>query len=368
VDVRQGLVDLRQAWRTGHLFVLIPIALIVLISAIDLTISPNIHLGPLLVVAPAITASFAGSRLTALIGLLAVAAQVVIGAFHGGLWTTNHQAQIAGLAIVSAMIVFYCRVREKHASQLTQVRSVSEAVQRVLLRPLPERLGPLRVAALYLAAEDEAHVGGDLFAAARAGGSTRLVIGDVRGKGLEAVGDAAALLGAFRELAYHPGDLPALTGGLEASFARHLAELLEAGEYVAERFVTALLVDLPDAEPVVRLVDCGHPPPLLLRGGEVRTLDVVHLSPPLGMGAILGDGYDVASFAFEPGDLLVFYTDGITEARSHDHVFFPLADRIAVHAGAAPEVMLRRLHVDLLNHVGGRLGDDAALVVIERVG
>ncbi|MFB7668571.1 PP2C family protein-serine/threonine phosphatase [Kitasatospora sp. NPDC056138] len=345
---------------------LLPLAFIVLISVVDISSPPYIHLGPLLVVAPAITASFAGSRLTALIGAVAVAAQVVIGVFHGGLGTSNHEAQIAALTVVSAVIVFYCRVRERSRLELAQVRSVAEAVQQVLLRPLPDRLGPLQVAALYLAAEDEARVGGDLYAAARITTGTRLIIGDVRGKGLPAIGDAALLLGAFRELAHHHTGLPALAAGLEASFCRHLSELAGADGHVRERFATALVLDVPDAEPVVRITNCGHPPPLLLRGDRVSTLHASRPSPPLGMCEMPDLTYETDTFAFEPGDVLLLYTDGITEARNRDRVFYPLAERLGTWPGSSPEVLLKNAHRDLQTYVGGPLRDDGVLIAIER--
>ncbi|MFT9472833.1 hypothetical protein [Streptomyces sp. 11-1-2] len=79
---------------------------------------------------------------------------------------------------------------------------MSEATRRVVLRPLPHRLGPLRVASLNMAAEDEAQIGGDLYAATRVEDSTRMIIGDVRGKGLTSISDASVLMGAFREAAH----------------------------------------------------------------------------------------------------------------------------------------------------------------------
>ncbi|GAA2239870.1 PP2C family protein-serine/threonine phosphatase [Kitasatospora cystarginea] len=348
---------------------LIPLAFIVAISSIDIASPPYVHLGPLLVVAPAITASFAGARLTALIGFTAVVAQVVIGIFHGGLGTTNHEAQVAALLVVSAVIVFYCRVRERHGRELTHVRSVSEAVQEVLLRPLPPRLGPLQVAAAYLAAEDEAHVGGDLYAATRVAHGTRLIIGDVRGKGLAAVGDSAHLLGAFRELAHHYQDLPALASALEESFCRHLAETAPTdekhGEHT-ERFVTALLLDIPDASPVVRTTICGHPPPLLLHGGLVDLLHPREPAPPLGMCGLRDTRYPVETFAFESGDTILLYTDGITEARDRSRAFYPLTDRVSAWSTADPPDLLRHIRHDLVDHVGGRLRDDAALIALRR--
>ncbi|MGW2727229.1 hypothetical protein [Streptomyces sp. NPDC001494] len=69
---------------------------------------------------------------------------------------------------LSALVVFVCYVRERHARELSRLRSVAEMAQRAFLRPPPRRIGPLRVAWLYLAAEDEAQIGGDLLAVARA--------------------------------------------------------------------------------------------------------------------------------------------------------------------------------------------------------
>ncbi|MCX4649328.1 hypothetical protein [Streptomyces sp. NBC_01446] len=77
--------------------------------------------------------------------------------------TLNHEMQILSLAIVTAVIAAFCYLRERRQRELAQVRSVSEAAQRVVLRPLPRRLGPLKVASVYLAAEAEARIGGDLF-------------------------------------------------------------------------------------------------------------------------------------------------------------------------------------------------------------
>ena len=190
-----------RAQRDGHErferrnrgLVLLPIGLIVLITITDIQSPTDIHLGPLLVIAPALAVSFAGPRLTAAIGALAVAAQILIAVLHGGLTTSNHLAQIGALLALSILIVVFTSVRERRSRQLERAQSVAEVAQRALLRPLPERLGPLRIASMYLAAEDETQIGGDLYTATRIGTGGRLLIGDVRGKGLAAVGEAALL-------------------------------------------------------------------------------------------------------------------------------------------------------------------------------
>ncbi|MBF9071121.1 PP2C family protein-serine/threonine phosphatase [Streptacidiphilus fuscans] len=428
--MRQRGVSGASGGRSSRLLLLLPLALMALIAASDIIAPADIHLGPLLVVAPAITASFAGARATAAIGALAVAALVAIGIARDAITTENLQVQIASLFAISVFIVIFVRVRERRASELERVRSVSEAAQRVLLRPLPTRAGPLRIASAYHAASADAHVGGDLYASARTQEGTRLVIGDVRGKGLETLGDAAVLLGAFHAAAHRQAPLPELAASLEDSVSWGLAELAHsqarvdrrassesgirsdekedtdpggrAGGFaysanygndsdgsggdsdyddadeeedaegdVGERFVTAAIVDILDQRPLLHLINCGHPPPLLLHRGGVRLLEVDDKNPPLGLGLNLPGlgGFAQSEFPFEPGDVLLLYTDGLIEARDSHGRFYPLLPRaqaLAVHAGQNPDSLLRLLSDDVQRHVGGPLQDDTAMIAILR--
>ncbi|MFJ9605117.1 PP2C family protein-serine/threonine phosphatase [Kitasatospora sp. NPDC101176] len=357
------------------------LALIVVITVVDIVSPPDIHLGPLLIVAPALTASVAGPRATAGVALLALAGLTVIGLARDGVTTANHETQLGAQLAVSVLIVGLRVLRARHERELAQVRSVSEAAQRVLLRPLPERIGPLHLASVYLAAEAEAQVGGDLYAAARTTTGTRLLVGDVRGKGLPSLGDAALLLGAFRAAAHLYPDLPGLAAYLDGTVSWGLAQPAEqsrpqrapgeeadaAAEDGGESFITAVLLDIPDDGSAVRLIDCGHPPPLLLRPDGITTLAARHPAPPLGLGDLAPVRYETETFPFHPGDRLLIYTDGVIEARDAHGNFYPLAERLAARQGESPAVLLNHLHRDLLAHAGGRLGDDAAMVVVERL-
>ncbi|WP_369393829.1 SpoIIE family protein phosphatase [Streptomyces sp. CG1] len=347
------------------MLLLIPIVLIVVITAVDQLVPADVHLGPLLVIAPAITASFAGARLTGLIGFLAIAAQAYIGWHFGVLFSRNVLVQILALAVLSALIVFFCLVRERHQRQLAAVRSVAEAAQHGLLWPLPERMGPLRIACLYLAAEDEAQIGGDLYAGTRITGGVRIMIGDVRGKGLSAIGESALLLGAFREAAHRHSTLPDLAATLEQSVARYLADFEPTAE-AGERFATALLLELPDDDHITRMISCGHPPPLLLSPGNGLTVPSLHPAPPLGIEETGPDAYIIDVVSFEPGDTLLLYTDGVIEARDADGRFYPFETRAAHWNKSGPESLLHHIQRDLLAHAGGRLDDDAALVALHR--
>ncbi|MEU0052223.1 PP2C family protein-serine/threonine phosphatase [Streptomyces sp. NPDC006309] len=360
---RLGRAGPRRPWQSAHTLLLLPVVLIVVITVVDMRAPDDVHLGPALVIAPALTPSFAGPRTTAGVGALAVAAQIVIGVTHGGLGTTNHVVQIITLTVLVVLTVLYSALRERRQAQLAQVRTVAEAAQHVLMWPLPEQIGPLRIASLYLAAEDEAQIGGDLYAATRSGGAVRVLIGDVRGKGLSAIGEAALLLGAFRESAHRHLALAGLAGALDQSVTRYAAEL-DPPDEAGERFATALLVEIPDRDPVTRMTSCGHPPPLLLSPGHVVTVPSLHPSPPLGVHA--GDEHTLDVFSFEPGDTLLLYTDGVVEARDDRGRFYPLADRVARWTDDSPEALMHHLRRDLLAHVGGRLGDDAALIALHR--
>ncbi|MFF4406856.1 PP2C family protein-serine/threonine phosphatase [Streptomyces sp. NPDC001262] len=346
--------------------VAVPLGLIALVTVVDLLTSPNIHLGPLLVAAPALTAAFGGPVLTAVIGGLAVIAQIFIGVFHGGLFSSNHEAQILALIVVSTFVVFFRYAYNRHEQELVQVRGVAEVAQKVLLRPLPARIGPLRIASVYVAAEAEARIGGDLYATVRTPYGSRIMIGDVRGKGLTAVGDAALLLGAFRAAAHRNPTLPTLVAHLENTVYWDTVEPADP-ETAGESFITAAVLDVPDEEPLIRLINCGHPPPLLVHRGRVTELAVSDPALPLGLGGGLpASAYEAEAFPFAVNDLLVLYTDGVVETRDARGVFYPLAERVAAWGGTQPQHLVQYIHDDLLAHAGGALDDDVAVVVVER--
>ncbi|MFD0345896.1 SpoIIE family protein phosphatase [Kitasatospora aburaviensis] len=139
----------------------------------------------------------------------------IVAAVRTTLVDLNHAVQIVALALISLLVALFAHLREQHEKEMRQLRSVAEAAQAVLQRPIPARMGPLRIASVYLAAEAEALIGGDLYAAVRTRHGSRFVIGDVRGKGLEAIGEASLVLGAFRTAAYRQVDLPRLVTHLE---------------------------------------------------------------------------------------------------------------------------------------------------------
>lgn len=352
--------------RWGRAAVLVPLGVIAVVSVVDMMSSTAIHLGPLVALAPALTAAFAGPRVTALVGLVAVVAQELVDGFDGENMT-NHIAEFTALAGLCVAMVATSYVREHRSWQLTRLRSVADAAQRCILRPPPNRIGPLQFGWLYLAAEDEAQIGGDLFATARGSDpSTRVIMGDVRGKGVGAIGEVSVVLGAFREGAHRCPTLLDLVTALEDSVGREIEEVADVESDIGEHFITALMLEIPDHDASAEVVNCGHPPPLLIHRDEVRTLDFGHASPPLGMAGLPASGQATDSIDFEPGDILLLYTDGVIEARSPEGDFYPLTERVDTFSRATPDALLREIQSDLISHVGREPADDVALLAIQR--
>ncbi|HEU5420122.1 MAG TPA: PP2C family protein-serine/threonine phosphatase [Streptosporangiaceae bacterium] len=272
--------------------------------------------------------------------------------------TAEATATAVAITVVSALGALGVVIRERQGLALTQTRMVAEAVQSVLARPIPDRIGPVRAAVHYTAAHAYAKIGGDLYEVVQTRYGVRAVVGDVQGKGLDAIGTAAALLGAFREAAHEEPGLPEL--------ARRLAEPLErAPGGDGERFVTAVLMGIsPDGS--AQLANCGHPSPLLLRGSEPpRALDPASRVPPLGILPPDQVRPPVLPVTLQPGDRVLLYTDGVIEARDPAGAFYPLTERLPRTLRDDPGEALERLSDDVLRHVGSRLDDDAAMVLLE---
>lgn len=276
-------------------------------------------------------------------------------------WERHYVTAYLCTALVGVLGTILAAHRVRRERTLATVRFVAEIAQRILLSPVPRRIGPIQVEALYLSADAEAHIGGDLYEAVPTTYGLRLVIGDVRGKGLLAVETAATLLSAFREAAHDEPDLATVARRVETSMNRRATSL--AGSDMGERFVTAVFAEIPRRH-VVRIVNCGHPPPLLIRPDGVTELETAEPAPPLNLGVVLTESYQVDEYPFRPGDELLLYTDGVTEARDPAGAFYPLPQRVLSWGPLPPRELLDRLHHDLLVHSGNRLHDDTAALAV----
>ncbi|MEV8565623.1 PP2C family protein-serine/threonine phosphatase [Streptomyces sp. NPDC051322] len=310
---------------------------------------------PLLVVGPALAAAINRPCAVLAIGLLAVALGAVLGVRSGASGAEQAFVLSALVAVILATSLDSA-LRCRRERVLADVRSVAEAAQHALLRPVPEAVGDFQVAVRYSAAAAEARIGGDLYALLPTPYGVRLIVGDVRGKGLPAVSTAALVLGVFREAAYDEPDLLDVVRRIERSLARNLG---------ADDFVTAVVVGYPRTG-FMEMVNCGHVPPLLVRRTGVTTVETACPAAPLGLGAMGGRTPAVQVVPFTDGDQLLVYTDGVTEARDQHREFYPLGERLAEQVSDDPAGTLDVLHEELLAHVGGHLHDDAALLLVRK--
>ena len=198
--------------------------------------------------------------------------------------------------------------------------------------------------------------GGDIYHAVATPYGERLLVGDVMGKGPDALRAGGAVLGAWRDLARAEPRLTGCAVRLDGFVAARV-----------DRHVTAAMVGVgPDES--AELVCCGHPAPLLLRGRTAATVPAVPAAPPLGM-LDLSDGWCAAiRFPFRRGDRLLLFTDGVSEARGADGTFFPLAESAATALRPGGGDVLDTLVTGLAQHTGGRAyaRDDALLVLAAR--
>jgi hypothetical protein len=307
--------------------------------------------GPLLasvILSPRVTAALAGWALLLGVGLVLLE-PALPGLPRPGVMVSH----LSVLVLLTAFAVANAVLRTVAQRRLGQVRAVARVAQSALLREVPATVTAGRLASRYLSAAAEARVGGDLLEVVPDDAHPRWLIGDTRGKGLSAVRLAAVAMTSFRDACAQPGlSLAEIARVVDRSVSR------AAGD---EDFVTAVFAEL-DPRGWLQLVICGHPPPLLLAAeGGLRALSPPAYATPLGLRPNLKP----ATFTVNPGDRLVFCTDGMLEARDRAGRFFRIEDAVDTlrhpDLQAAADGLLGRL----LAHTGRKLDDDVALLLLE---
>ncbi|MET9376376.1 PP2C family protein-serine/threonine phosphatase [Streptomyces sp. NPDC002992] len=331
----------------------------------DLSTPPSYTAAPMFSAAPLIAAPLFSTLTTLLTGIAAILASVGLHLYNGTASDVPSLTETFTVVTVAALALLVNRVVRRSGERLASARVIAETAQKAVLPTPAERIGGLQVAARYEAAQADAFIGGDLFAVQDTPYGVRLVVGDVRGKGLDAVEAVAVVIGAFREAAEQEASLEGVAQRLERALAREGTR--RDGLDAFEGFTTAVLAEIPRGDGRVRVVNRGHPEPLLLYAdGGVTLLEPTEPALPLGMGELAAWPDRADESAYPPGATLLLYTDGLSEARNASGDFYDPAERLSGRIFPGPEELLDALVDDVRRYTGGGATDDMALLAVSR--
>jgi len=238
----------------------------------------------------------------------------------------------------------------ENARMATERSEIAETLQRGLLPPPIPEIPGWSVAALYRPAGAENEVGGDFYDAFRFEGGWMLVIGDVTGRGAKAASVTAIARYTLRTASALTGDpLEALAAVNRALLARDDASLCSVAA-----------IAIREREEGVKIAVAGHPPPLLVDRSTVREV----AGPGPVLGAFPDSTWTLENTRLEPGQQLVVYTDGVTEAAGPEGRFGEERLHERLRGASSPGVALRRVEEALESFCGGALHDDAAIIAL----
>jgi hypothetical protein len=267
------------------------------------------------------------------------------------------------LTKLAALVATELVTRGRYTDAVTLTRRIrpmtlAAELQWGLLVPGAFATPEVRVAA---ALEPSYAVAGDAYDFAENAGVLHAAIFDAMGHDLSATLICGLVVGAYRNLRRRGAELTEVAAALDALLREQVAD---------GGFATGVMLELDTRDGQVRYLNTGHPPPLLLREGRLVGRLEDGRSLPFGLGD-LGKGVaDVGSVRLQPGDHLMLYSDGMVEAHSAGGAGFGverLVDfvRVELASGLPDTEVVRRLIHALVDHFGGRLGDDATVMIIQ---
>lgn len=326
------------------------LAVLGVILGLDVFLGPRVVISGSYAIAAVVAAATTTTRRTASVAAAATVLSALSGLWNHNFATLDWELRLVlttGLGVLATQLA---RMRTHREQALRHMTVIAETAQRALLGAMPSAIGSVGVAARYVSATQEALVGGDLYEAAATPYGVRVVVGDVRGKGLDAVHLAGTVLGAFRRQLFTQPSLTAIATDLDEVVTA------VAGD---EDFVTVILAEFRE-DHSVSLVNCGHHPPLLVTDAGLELLPPDEPAPPLG----LHPAPRPVTYRWPQGSRILIYTDGLVEARNRLGAFFPLVDQGRVLREGSLDEALDRLLARLTDHAGPHVKDDMALVLV----
>jgi len=194
--------------RAARLGASIAVAWLLVLSVADLVVPPNLAPDPLFALGPLAAAAVLPARATAGFAAAAAALVVLSGLYKQNWDSAQHWVLLVDVVLVGAAAVVIAEVRVRLERRFAHVATIAEVAQRAVLPTLPDAAADVRVTARYQSALEDAVVGGDLYDVSLVGCRTRFLVGDVRGKGIAAVEQAARVIRAFRQGAAVQTSLP----------------------------------------------------------------------------------------------------------------------------------------------------------------
>jgi PAS domain S-box-containing protein len=294
-----------------------------------------------------------------------IAGALVFGHADAGVFDADAEAAASSIASTAAVAIDNARLLQSARSEaaarevaLRQRDQVAIALQQSLLPPDLPSIGGLEIGAHYHAGTEL--VGGDFYDVFSLGEDTwGIVLGDVCGSGPEAASQTALTRHTVRTAAMFDTDPATVLHTLNRALLRSNTT----------RFTTAVFLRLSvpdDAGAIgISIASAGHPPALISRrNGPIEESSAS--GPLLGVTDFTIDALKVADYELRPGDKLVHYTDGLTEARRNGVLFDVegVKATLAQHAEAPPMELTNALVDAALHHAAAPLSDDVAVVIL----
>ncbi|MDQ2686534.1 MAG: serine/threonine-protein phosphatase, partial [Armatimonadota bacterium] len=275
--------------------------------------------------------------------------------------SADRDAFAQALAAQAAVALENARLGEELQRAYVREKHIATTFQLSMLPPIPERVGVFEFAKEYKAALEESMLGGDFYDLFSLGGDLwGIVMADVSGKGLKAAVQTAMvkymLRGFANETPLSPGDVLARVNTILSR---------EATQF--EGFVTLFFGVLNTQTGDLVFANAGHEPPLW-RDGATRAVSLLEIDSGLPLGCLPDMTYETESRQFAPGDLMLLYTDGLSEARGDDDQMLGgdgLRRALPTHADSA-QGEIEAFYAQVKQFAGNQLRDDAAMLLLRR--